>query len=1057
MGSPMSFVSLHTHSEWSLLDGLGTSEQLAQRAAELGHPALAITDHGTLSGALYHIQACEKAGIKPIVGSEFYFRHDIDQDRKQKLNKNYFHVVLLAKNIEGFRNLMRLSSLSYLENNFYQKPCIDWRTLRQHSEGLLCSSSCLSGVLPSEVVRSDPDAIMRYLRVFRDIFKEDFYFEIQPHDIDEQRLVNVHLLNLAQANGIPVVAAGDVHYPHKSWSNTQDILVMISTGQSKTKREREELEGKGYMKFSGESFYLMSTDELIQEFKTHHPNIPEEAIVQSISNTIEIADRCEHIDVSKKPKVPKATKSSLEAEHILRSWINQGLKEKGKENNQEYLDRIEEELAVMKKLKILDYYIIVGDMVRWAKSEGIRVGPGRGSAGGSLCNYLIGITAIDPIGYGLLFERFLNEYRTELPDIDIDFQADRRDEVKEYLVEKWGSEYVVNVASFMTFGLKAVIQDVSRVLDVPLQRVRIATNAIPDKTWGETLESLESTVPQLAEFFNEYPEVREHALRLQGQAKNQSKHAAAVIVTNEPTRDLIPMMRAKDGSMVTQWAERANAPLISPYGFLKIDMLSTDDLTTQQTCINYIKKRHNATINFEDNKEFPVNESPSQSDPEVVAAFNMGLNLGIFQMSSNIMRGLLKEIKPDQMHHLVAANALIRPGTARKEYALRKNGKKWSLPSASLTPFLDETYGIPTYQEQIISIVRTLGKDIDSNDAATLLKIVSKGVARDSETKNKLKKYAEKFQEGCEEKGLTEQEAKKIWKQVTDASAEYLFNKSHAAGYALQAYQDMWLKIKYPLEFYASLLSIETTKIPQIIREMKISGIEILPPDINISDQDFTIDGNAIRMGLVAIKGLGDATVREIMAYRPFESYEEMVRKMPTNKMTKARKKVLFGSGALDCWGARNKWLLDENYDRIQGSLTEDQKVKLEIELLGLPISKTSNLDIYKELLQDKSIETATLETMDNQEVVVGGEIISVKEHKTRNGDTMAFVNLEFGPNEYSLTLWPNKYDSFGPILQEGNVVFAKGEWDKSRQATVVNYMVKAEQLLHESNNGRSN
>lgn len=1050
----MSYVSLHTHSEWSLLDGLGTSEQIAQRAAELGHPALAITDHGTLSGALYHIQACEKVGIKPIVGSEFYFRHDILADRTARNNRSYFHLVLLAKNNEGFKNLMRLSSISYTERNFYQKPCIDWQLLRKHSEGLLCSSSCLSGVLPSEVVRSDPDAIMKYLRVFRDIFGDDFYLEIQPHDIDEQRIVNLHLANLAQQEGLPLVVAGDVHYPFKEWAPTQDILVMISTGQSKTKREKEELEGKGYMKFSGDSFYLMSEEELLAEFRKHHPSLPEEVVVQSISSTLDIADRCDHISVSKKPKVPKATRSVLETERILRSWIEEGLQRIGKEKDETYLARVEEELAVMKKLNILDYYIVVGDMVRWAKKyEGIRVGAARGSAGGSLVNYLIGITALDPIGYGLLFERFLNEYRTELPDIDIDFQDDRRDEVRDYLVERWGSDHVVSVASFQTFGLKAVINDVSRVLDIPLQRVRRVTKAIPDKTWGETLESLEETVPQLKEFFEEYPEVKEHATRLQGQAKNQSKHAAAVIVTDKPAQDLIPMMQSKDGSMVTQWTERANGQLISPYGFLKIDMLSTDSLTIQQKCIDTICRRHphrfKYPINFEDLKEFPVNESPDNADQKVIDAFNTGQNLGIFQMSSNIMRGLLKEIKPDKMHHIIAANALIRPGTARREYALRKNGKKWKLPSQSLAPFLEETYGIPTYQEQIISIVRTLGKDIEPPDAAALLKIVSKGVSRDLETRNKLKKYEQQFKEGCSEKGIDSKEANLIWKQITDASAEYLFNKSHATGYALQAYQDMWLKINYPLEFYAALLSIETTKIPQIIKEMRQNGIQILPPDINKSDWDFDIDGDSIRMGLVAIKGLGDATIMQLLSYRPFASWEDMLAKMPTNKLTKARKESLFGAGALDCWGARTQWILDpETSDRIKGTLSEEERVSLEVELLGLPISKTSDIDTYTELLEQKAIATSVLEEMENQEVVVGGEITGIKEHKTKYGETMAFVRLEFGDNEYSLTLWPNKYQQYSP--REGTVVLAKGDWDKFRQAVVVKDMIRAEELANE-------
>lgn len=984
---------------------------------------------------------------------EGYFRHDIAKDREEKANLNYFHLLLLAKNEEGFHNLMRLSSTSYQDEYFYQKPCIDWRLLRKYSDNIICSSGCLSSLIPSEALRSDPDAIMRHLRVFRDIFGEDFYIEIQPHDIDDQRLVNLELINLANKEGIPLVAAGDVHYPLKDWATTQDILVMISTGQSKSKREREELEGKGYMKFSGDSFYLMDEDDIRSQFERNHQNIPSTLIDEAIRNTGVFASRCSHIRVEKTPKIPQATHSPLEAERILRQWTTEGLQRIGKENDQEYIDRLELELSIMKRMRVLDYFVIVGDAVRWAKEKGIRVGPGRGSAAGCLVNYLIGVTALDPIGYGLLFERFLNEYRSELPDIDIDFQDDRRDEVRNYLADKWGSSYVVDVASFQTFGFKAVIQDITRVLNVPFADAKKATDAIPDKTWGENLESLERVVPQLQQFFQQYPEVREHALRIHGQAKNQSKHAAAVIVTNEPADNLIPMMRSKDGKLVTQWTERANAQLISTHGFLKIDFLSTTGLTLQQLTIDLVEENRGETIDFEDNRRFPINVDSSFADKRVVHSFADGRLAGVFQCASPIMRSLFRELRPDTYNHIIAANALIRPGTARNEYVERKHGKQYHVHD-SLHGILDETYGIPIYQEQIIAIVRALGKDITSEDAAVILKIVSKGIARDKEGRKKLKTYEDKFKEGCLDKGISTRDTNAIWKQITDLG-EYVFNKAHATGYALQAYQDKWLKVNYPLEFYTALLTLEPGKTALILREMRGTNIAILPPDINYSERGFSItDNSSIRFGLRAIKGLGSVTIDHILEHRPFDSFEDMIERMPTNKLTKTRKESLLGAGAFDCWGGRSKWVLnDDCSDRIPGAWTQEDRAVIEKELLGLPLSQLSEVDKYRSLLEAYIVPADDLEQMNDREVIVGGEIVGIKEHKTRNGGVMVFLDLEFDDNQYNLTVWPRKYDDYYSIIKPGNVVLAMGDWDKQRQNIVLDTLVKASQMASENGN----
>ena len=444
----MGLVHLHRHGDFSLLDGIGRDEVYAGRAAELGQSALALTDHGSLAGVLYHAEACHKVGIKPIVGMEAYFRPDIEKDREERNTYGYFHLVLLAKNAEGFKNLMRLTNASYTDKYFYQKPNVDWALLRAYNEGIIASSSCISGYLPKLLIQEDIAGAERTLRVFQDIFGEDFYLETQPHDIDEQRLVNLELIKLARSTGIPVVAAVDAHYPFKGWGDTQDISLMISTNSSVKKREEDREKGKNVMEFTGDTFWLMSEDELEEQFEKYHPEIPGYFVKEMIKVSEHFAEKCEDFNYDKSPKVPKATKTAGEAERILREWCDEGLKRINRENNSQYSERMERELGVIRKLGVSDYFVIVGDMVRWAKSQGIRVGAGRGSAAGSLVNYLIGITAIDPIGYDLLFERFLNEYRTELPDIDIDFQDDRRDEVKDYLKSKWGEEYVVDIGAF---------------------------------------------------------------------------------------------------------------------------------------------------------------------------------------------------------------------------------------------------------------------------------------------------------------------------------------------------------------------------------------------------------------------------------------------------------------------------------------------------------------------------------------------------------------------------------------------------------------------------------
>jgi len=1045
-------VHLHRHGEFSLLDGVGTAEHYAARAAELGQSALALTDHGSLAGVLYHVNACEEHEIKPIVGCEMYFTTDAlthDKDHKR------FHLVLLAKNLEGFKNLMRLSSLSWQPENFYYKPCIDWRLLRDYSEGLIASTSCMSGIVPKSIVTGDSDGALRYLNTMRDIFGDDLYMEIHPHDDPGQRKVNIELIDMAGNRGIPLVAATDAHYPFKDWYGTQDILVMIQTGQSNKSREQREDAAKDVFKFSGNTYWLMDEQELVEQFINFHPEIPITLVHELIDNTSKISDRCEHFSIDKSPKIPKATKSPLEAERILRQWCKEGLERIGKTDDIDYHNRIEEEFTVMRKLKVLDYFFIVADMVRWAKDNGIRVGPGRGSAAGSLVNYLCRITAVDPIGYELLFERFLNDYRTELPDIDIDFQDDRRDEVKQYLHEKYGDEYVVNVASFQSFKPRAAIQEVSRVLNVPAAKVKRATDVIPQIIFEENIESLEATYPVLKKFLEEYPQVRKHALRLEGQISRQSQHPAAVIITDRPAIDVIPMMQAKDGGMVTQWSERANAQLISPYGFLKIDCLSTDALTMQQLAIEKIKERTGKIIDFEDVNQFPVVESPYKSDELVTANFADGFNVGIFQFASNSIVGLLKHIKPENLEHIIAANALHRPGTLSNgiafEYADRKNGKTyWKLAHESLEEFIGSTYGFMVFQEQVMQIFRALALDATGADVAQFLKVVAKGIARDLEGKKRLQEYYDQFAAGCEGKKIQKRIYDEIWQQIL-AMTTYAFNRSHSTGYSLQAYQDKWLKTYYPLEFYSSLLTVNMNssadsqkKVMKTIREANTVGVNILPPNINTSDTGFTIDGNSIRFGLQAIKFVGGKAVEEIQEKRPFSSYEDFFSRVEKRQLNKRVKNSLFRAGAFDELGGRREWILNEEGLKEDGEISSEDKVFAEKELMGFIVSDDGQTKKYNEILSEYISEEL------DGSVQVGGEVMNVREITDKKKNKMAFVDLSYNTTDYAATFFSDTYEQYRHLLTEGNMILISGQYDSEYESTVAHRVISVAQLAAE-------
>jgi DNA polymerase-3 subunit alpha len=1021
-----------------MLDGLGTAFMYSKCAADLGQPALALTDHGTMCGVLHHIEACkgfDQEGvkvhepIKPIVGMEAYFRPDAKVH--DATNKEYYHLVLLAKNEVGFRTLMRLTTESYREENFYYKPTVDWEMLEREHEGLIASTSCLSGYLPQMMMHEQPEEAEAYLRRMQSIFGEDLYVEIQPHDFDEQRKANIELVNMSMREGIPLVAAVDAHYPYEEWHDTHDALVMINTGQSLESRKKKELEGEDYMQFSGTTFFMMSDEQLVDAFAAHHPDLLS-YVDEAMKNTLAIADRVEVYEISKEPKIPKAASSTMGAEAIVRDWCEEGLTRIGRSEDAEYRARLEFEMGVLRAKRVFDYFVIIGDLVRWAKENGIRVGAGRGSAAGSLVSYLTRITAIDPIGHGLLFERFLNPTRAELPDIDIDFQHNRRVEVKRYLADRWGVDHVAEIVAFQRFGMRAALQSAARAYDVPYEESMGVSKAMDDETGEMDLESMRTLSKDVNWYAERNPEAWKHAVRLEGQVKAVSKHAAGVVVTDRPIYELMPTMRSGDGSIVTQWSERAEFPIITLFGFLKIDVLATDSLTIQNEVIALVKERTGQVIDFEDPEQFKIVEDPHAGEQDVIESFGRGSNLGIFQFESRGISGLLKDIGPTWFGDIAAANALFRPGPLEGgmafDYAARKNGIKPTVYwHEAVIPYLEETYGLMVYQEQIMQIVQALG-----GFSLAEADIVRKSMTKWQSTKIKtnkgtkeMEKLRDQFVVGAQAKGLEKKLAVSIWEMILKFSI-YGFNKSHSAGYGLQAYQDKWLWTHVPLEWYASLLTWELAKGPAVIREAQGRGLKILPPDINDSGPGFTLSANAIRFGLAAIKHVGDAAVEEIMAHRPFENLDDMIARVKLQRCNARVRGALLDCGAMDRWGLRDDW-------------TSDAKSESEKKLLGFSLTAGGNTAKYKKLLDEKSIEALDLDKQEwDADVMVGGEIVEVKEIKTRKGDPMAFVDLVHGHNDYNCTFFTESYLRYRHFLVEGQAIMVLGQWDPDRSCVRV-------------------
>lgn len=1033
-------IHLHRHSEFSLLDGTGTAAQYAEQARKLEMPAMALTDHGTLSGALHHYQACKDVGVMPILGMEAYFKPN--RHLKDDVNKEYYHLVLLAKDIKGWHNLMRLSSEAY-SSGFYYKPCVDFELLEQYNEGIICSTACISSYLNTNIIRANDTEVIGTINRLQKAFGDDLFIEIMPHDYDDQRTLNLELINIAGRHSIPLIATVDAHYPYKEWAPTQDVMLMLATGQTNSKRQAKKDSGEDVYKFDCDTLFIMDQKEVEDAFAKNHPNLPEYVVQEAIVNTTEVMNRCVPFMISKKQKMPKV---DIDAEKVVWDWCQEGMKEKGFIGEKDYEERLEYEFGVLKKNEVLDYFAIVGDLCRWADSQSIRMGIGRGSAAGCLVSYLIGITSLDPLKNDLLFERFLNPDRKGMPDIDLDFQSDRRDEVKQYLADKYGVDHVADICSHQTYKPRATLQKISMVYDdqITYMDAREVITTMDEKA-DDPLEDLRRFNPKIDDYADRFPEAWEHATRIQGQVHTLSKHAGGVVITDRPVSEYMPTMRGKKGETLTQWGARADFNIIDDYGFMKIDVLGLKSLAMQEYACDLIEKRYGERPKL---NSLPFLRDPYAIDERVLRGFSQGHVLGVFQFTGSPGFGkLVKSFNPTWLGDLGAANAIYRPGPlgggVHEQYAKRKDGTaEWSPYHERAEAALAPTYGLIVYQEQIMRLSKDMA-DFTGGEADALRKAISKeyrlGI-KHVEEKLEREGYKEKWWQGCRDNGIKDAIIKEIYRNFL-AFGGYGFNKSHAYAYAAQSAQDMWLKTHYPTEFYAALMTFDPDLAMKVIRESRMFDVQVKAPDINKSGFGFTVDDNSILFGLKAVRNMGDVGVKAVLEAQPFRSYEDFCERIAPRHVNKRAKESLIAAGAFDQYKARKDWMFDQVYEG-------------ELEALGVCISQVQAMNTCFDLIKERSHTLEQFQEMqDDDGVVIGGELIERREIKIQNGrKNMGFIEVQFGSATFNCTLFADEWKEFRDLVDKnalGRVVMIQGRKNtyNGKESIIVDNMCSVEEL----------
>ncbi|MHC9540725.1 MAG: DNA polymerase III subunit alpha [Vulcanimicrobiota bacterium] len=1031
------FVHLHVHTEYSLLDGSCKIPALMKRAKEHGMNALAVTDHGSMYGTIEFYKKAKDAGLNPIIGCEFYLAPKTRFDRTSKSEEGNYHLVLLAKDTEGYKNLLALVSKANLEG-FYYKPRVDKEILAQHSKGLIAMTACLQGEIPQALLKGDKRKAEQILSQYSDIFgRENLFLEIMDHGLEPQKEINPMLVELSRSSGIPLVATNDVHYLNKSDYIAHEVQLCIQTGKTMNDANR--------LSFDSQDFYLKSGDEMLQCFS----EIPE-----ALANTRAIAERCAlTLDFSTYhlPEFPVPEGKTLEG--YLEELCHEGMKQRFSEVTPEYMERLRYELSVIKEMGFSAYFLIIWDFIKFSKSRGIPVGPGRGSAAGSLVAYLLEITEIDPIRFGLLFERFLNPGRKSMPDVDTDFCVERRGEVIQYVNEKYGRDHVSQIITFGRMKARAAVRDVGRVLGLELPYVDKIAKMIPSiSTIEEALKN--DDLKSVYKSEERARKLLDTAKVVEGLARNSSIHAAGVIISKDPLSTHVPLQKMNGDEVVAQYEMNS----VSDIGLLKMDFLGLRNLTVINNCLRMIRDVRGISL---DMNNLPLD------DPGVYKLLQEARTIGVFQLESSGMQRYLKDLKPERFEDIVAMCALYRPGPLESgmvdDFIKGRHGKiKVEYFHPMLEPVLKETYGVIVYQEQVMKIANVLA-GFTMAQADDLRKAMGK---KKVEIMSKMEKT---FIEGAKENKVDVKAAKEIW-DIIVKFAGYGFNKSHTVAYAMVAYQTAYLKANYPLEYMAALLTSLMDKIEKIsffMKECRNMGIEVLPPHINESDLEFSVRSDGIRFGLAAIKNVGRSAIESVVETRKklkgFTSISHFCTEVDLKAVNKKVVESLIKSGAMDCLGETRATLM-ANLDFVMEAGARKQKERRtgQISLFDLPGSEDNNaielpekkleyeretilafekemlglyisdhpLNSYRDLWPEKiKTQISELEQLTNGSTVVcGGVAITVKKITTKNNQTMAFLTLEDLTAAVEVVVLPKVYDKAREYITEDAMLVVKGK-----------------------------
>lgn len=1024
------FVHLHLHTEYSLLDGAIRIEEVVQQAKQYGMPALAITDHGNLFGAVEFYKKCKKYEIKPIIGCELYVapQSRFDKSKTRDLEEASFHLTVLVENEKGYRNLNHLVTLSYFEG-FYYKPRVDLELLSKYSEGLVALSGCLKGEIPYWILQGSLDKALSAAKKLKEVFGERFFLEVQSNGISEQDLVNKKLVEISKSVDIPLVATNDCHYLHKEDAKAHEILLCIQTGKTIKDEKR--------LKFQTDDFYFKSAEEMYLAFKE---------IPQAVKNSLYIAERCNFEFSLGEYKLPRYdVPEGYTEDEFLEKLAKEGLRDRfGGQPPTEYIERLDRELEVIKTTGFSSYFLIVWDFINYARSRNIPVGPGRGSAAGSLVSYALRITDIDPIKYGLLFERFLNPERISMPDIDVDFCKDRRAEVIEYVRQKYGYDKVANIITFGRLTARAVVRDVGRALNIPYAEVDKLAKMIPLAC--SSVQEAISLEPKLRETIQKneaYRQLIQIALRLEGLVRHSSQHAAGVVISPEPLLNFMPLYKnPTEDSVITQFDMKA----LEDIGLLKFDFLGLKTLTVIDETVKYATQQ---------GKKIDLNNIPLD-DSATYELLSSGQTTGVFQLESRGMRQLLQKMQPERFEDLIALVALYRPGPLGSgmvdDFIKRKKGLvpvEYDLPE--LKEILDETYGVILYQEQVMKIANKIA-GFTMGQADVLRKAMGKKIP---ELMVSLK---DEFIRGATQRGVNESTAEALF-NIMAAFGEYGFNKSHSAAYAYLAYITAYLKAHYPLEFFAANLSAEMTdenKIVKFINECKFWSIEIKGPDINESDRVFTITGNAIRFGLEAVKGVGGAALESILKERKkkkFTSLADFLLRVDSRKVNKKVVESLIKAGAFDSLypslspnearaiameelnsfrgGATRNGLFMSSQDITawdNATLLREEKASLGFYLTSHPMKPLRVALSKRDVCPIAEIFEAEeeLNEEDYREVKIAGIIEEVKS-KAKDKGVVGYITLEDETARVEVVIYPELFQKYRDLLQEKNLILLKG------------------------------